>query len=77
MTMPSLLDAFDTVAHSEQLLKRLESATAELSKKQEQDISTVQNAQLAIVAVSVGGWFLAHRHGQARGRLNDKAREAA
>ncbi len=29
------------------------------------------------VAVSVGGWFLAHRHGQARGRLNDKAREAA
>ena len=34
MTMPSLLDAFDTVSHSEQLLKRLESATAELSKKQ-------------------------------------------
>lgn len=34
MTMPSLLDAFDTVSFSEQLLKRLESATAELSKKQ-------------------------------------------
>ncbi len=34
MMMPSLLDAFDTVSHSEQLLKRLESATAELSKKQ-------------------------------------------
>lgn len=33
MTMP-LLDAFDTVSHSEQLLRRLESATAELSKKQ-------------------------------------------
>lgn len=34
MTMTSLLDAFDTVSHSEQLLLRLESATAELSKKQ-------------------------------------------
>lgn len=33
MTLP-LLDAFDTVSHSEQLLRRLESATAELSKKQ-------------------------------------------
>jgi hypothetical protein len=34
MTMTSLLDSFDTVSHSEQLLLRLESATAELSKKQ-------------------------------------------
>ena len=34
MTMPSLLDSFDTVSHSAQLLLRLESATAELSKKQ-------------------------------------------
>jgi hypothetical protein len=34
MMMPSLLDSFDTVAHSEALLRRLESATAELSKKQ-------------------------------------------
>lgn len=34
MMMTSLLDAFDTVSHSEQLLLRLESATAELSKKQ-------------------------------------------
>lgn len=34
MMMTSLLDAFDTVAHSEQLLRRLESAAAELSKKQ-------------------------------------------
>ena len=34
MTMTTLLDAFDTVSHSEQLLLRLESATAELSKKQ-------------------------------------------
>jgi len=33
MTLP-LLDAFDTVSHSEQLLRRLESAAAELSKKQ-------------------------------------------
>lgn len=30
----SLLESFDTVTHSEQLLHRLESATAELSKKQ-------------------------------------------
>lgn len=34
MMMTSLLDAFDTVAHSEQLLRRLEGAAAELSKKQ-------------------------------------------
>ncbi len=34
MTMTSLLDSFDTVSHSEQLLLRLESAAAELSKKQ-------------------------------------------
>jgi hypothetical protein len=31
---PELLDAFDTVAHSEKLLERLEAAAAELSKKQ-------------------------------------------
>lgn len=34
MTMTSLLDSFDLVSHSEQLLHKLESATAELSKKQ-------------------------------------------
>jgi hypothetical protein len=34
MMMTSLLDAFDTVAHSEQLLRRLEGAAAELAKKQ-------------------------------------------
>ena len=28
MTMPSLLDSFDTVSHSEQLLLRLETPTA-------------------------------------------------
>jgi hypothetical protein len=34
MTMPSLLDAYDTVAHSEALLLRLTTAFAELSRKQ-------------------------------------------
>jgi hypothetical protein len=34
MTMSSLLDAYDTVAHSEVLLQRLGSAFAELSRKQ-------------------------------------------
>jgi hypothetical protein len=34
MTMPSLLDAYDTVAHSEALLQRLTTAFAELSRKQ-------------------------------------------
>lgn len=34
MTMSSLLESFDTVSHSEQLVLRLETATAELSKKQ-------------------------------------------
>ncbi len=34
MTMSSLLDAYDTVAHSEVLVQRLETAFAELSRKQ-------------------------------------------
>jgi hypothetical protein len=56
MTMPSLLDSFDTVSHSAQLLLRLESATAELSKKQglKEEKAWLETAMQRVATARIG-----------------------
>lgn len=63
MTMPSLLDSFDTVSHSEQLLLRLESATAELSKKQglKEEKAWLETARQRVAAARTGVGDLLNR----------------
>jgi hypothetical protein len=56
MTMHSLLDAFDAVSYSEQLWRRLEAASAELSKKQglKDEKAWLETARLRVVAAREG-----------------------
>jgi hypothetical protein len=63
MTMPSLLDSFDTVSHSEQLLLRLESASAELSKKVglKEEKAWLETARLRVASAREGVGDLLNR----------------
>lgn len=56
MTMHSLLDAFDAVSWSEQLYRRLESASAELSKKQglKDEKAWLETARLRVATAREG-----------------------